>query len=208
MLEEVTLRKQGCTKYLWMVKVVCVGNGGVGKTCLLMSYTNNDFVHGHIPTCADICEIVVNTNGAEKCLSLLDTAGTSDYDRLRPLSFPQTDVFILAYCCVSPASFEGIRERCLPEVAHHCPEVPLYLVATKADLRTDKEVLETLATKKLKPISSEDGERYAREIGATFFETSALTGEGVRTLFETAAYIDDLQVENNVEGKEKKCRIS
>ena len=117
-------------------------------------------------------------------------------------------MFILAYCCVSPASFEGIRERCLPEVTHHCPEVPLYLVATKADLRTDKEVLETLAIKKLKPISSEDGERYAREIGAKFFETSALTGEGVRTLFETAAYIDDLQDENKVEGKEKKCRIS
>ena len=173
-----------------------------------MSYTNNDFVYGYIPPCADICEIVVDTNGTEKHLWLWDTASSSDYNRLRPLSYPQTDVFILAYSCVSPASFEGIRESWLPEVTHHCPEVPLYLVATKADLRTDKEVLERLAIKKLKPISSEDGERLAREIGAKFFETSALTGEGVRTLFETAAYMDDLKGKNEVEGKEKKCRIS
>ena len=191
-----------------MVKVVCVGDGAVGKTCLLMSYLNNDFVYGYIPTCAENCEIVVNTNGTEKRLWLWDTAATSNYDRLRRLSYPYTDVFILAYSCISPASFESIRVKCLPEVAHHCPGVPLYLVATKTDMRTNEEMLEKLAEKKLKPISSEDGERFATEIGARFFETSALKGEGVRTLFETAACMNDSQIINEEERKGKKCQIA
>ena len=189
-----------------IVKVVCVG-GAVGKTSLILSYARNEIIEEKSLTCADMCGIIVNTNGTEKHLSLWDTAGTSEYDRLRPLSYPQ-DLFILTYSCVSPASFEIIKAKFLPEVTHYRPEVPLYLVATKADLRTNKEVLERLASKKLKPISSEDGERYAREIGAKFFETSALTGEGVRTLFETAAYINDSEMGRTKQSNKNMCKFS
>ena len=61
-------------------------------------------------------------------LGLFDTAGQEDYDRLRPLSYPQTDVFLVCFSVTSPASFENVKEKWFPEVHHHCPGVPCLIV--------------------------------------------------------------------------------
>lgn len=91
-------------------------------------------------------------------LGLFDTAGThmnrvrlilshniwppgqEDYDRLRPLSYPQTDVFLVCFSVTSPASFENVKEKWFPEVHHHCPGVPCLIVGTQVDLREDPQV--------------------------------------------------------------------
>ena len=49
--------------------------------------------------------------GEPYTLGLFDTAGQEDYDRLRPLSYPQTDVFLVCYSVVSPSSFENVKEK-------------------------------------------------------------------------------------------------
>merc|ERR1739844_709663 len=76
-----------------------------------------------------------------------------DYDRLRPLSYPQTDVFLICFSLVNPASFENVRAKWYPEVRHHCPQVPIILVGTKLDLREDKETIDKLKEKRLAPIT-------------------------------------------------------
>lgn len=86
-------------------------------------------------------------------LGLWDTAGQEDYDRLRPLSYPQTDVFLICFSLVNPASFENVRAKWYPEVRHHCPSTPIILVGTKLDLRDDKTTIEKLRDKKLAPIT-------------------------------------------------------
>lgn len=107
-------------------------------------------------------------------LGLWDTAGQEDYDRLRPLSYPQTDVFLICFSLVNPASFENVRAKVskvwtsltksllkilyvplqwYPEVRHHCPATPIILVGTKLDLRDDKATIEKLRDKKLSPIT-------------------------------------------------------
>ena len=109
-------------------------------------------------------------------LGLFDTAGQEDYDRLRPLSYPQTDVFLVCFSVTSPASFENVREKWFPEVHHHCPGVPCLIVGTQTDLREDAQVREKLAKQKMSPVRKEDGERMARELGAVkYVECSALT---------------------------------
>ncbi|CAG8750306.1 16893_t:CDS:2, partial [Acaulospora colombiana] len=72
-------------------------------------------------------------------LGLFDTAGQEDYDRLRPLSYPQTDVFLVCFSVTSPASFENVKEKWFPEVHHHCPGVPCLIVGTQIDLRDDPQ---------------------------------------------------------------------
>ena len=118
-------------------------------------------------------------------LGLFDTAGQEDYDRLRPLSYPQTDVFLVCFSVTSPASFENVREKWFPEVHHHCPGVPCLIVGTQIDLRDDPQVLEKLQRQKQRPISSEQGERLARELGAVkYVECSALTQKGLKNVFD------------------------
>lgn len=122
-------------------------------------------------------------------LGLFDTAGQEDYDRLRPLSYPQTDVFLVCFSVVSPASFENVKEKWFPEVHHHCPGVPCLIVGTQVDLRDSEgdrnKTLEKLATTRQRPITTEQGERLARELGAVkYVECSALTQRGLKNVFD------------------------
>merc|ERR1712137_1128142 len=100
-------------------------------------------------------------------LGLFDTAGQEDYDRLRPLSYPQTDVFLVCFSVVAPASFENVKEKWQPEITHHCPKTPWLLVGTQMDLREDKDVIQKLQKNGgSKPISLSDGEELAKTLKA------------------------------------------
>ncbi|CAG5888440.1 unnamed protein product, partial [Menidia menidia] len=169
------------------IKCVVVGDGAVGKTCLLISYTTNKFPSEYVPTVFDNYAVTVMIGGEPYTLGLFDTAGQEDYDRLRPLSYPQTDVFLVCFSVVSPSSFENVREKWVPEISHHCPRTPFLLVGTQVDLRDDSNTLEKLAKNKQRALSCESGEKLARELKAVkYVECSALTQRGLKNVFDEA----------------------
>uniref|UniRef100_A0AAQ6IKQ7 Cell division control protein 42 homolog n=1 Tax=Anabas testudineus TaxID=64144 RepID=A0AAQ6IKQ7_ANATE len=158
------------------IKCVVVGDGAVGKTCLLISYTTNKFPSEYVPTVFDNYAVTVMIGGEPYTLGLFDTAGQEDYDRLRPLSYPQTDVFLVCFSVVSPSSFENVKEKWVPEISHHCPRTPFLLVGTQVDLREDSNTIEKLAKNKQRPLYPESGEKLVRELKAVkYVECSALT---------------------------------
>ncbi|KNC54232.1 Rac2 protein [Thecamonas trahens ATCC 50062] len=179
------------------IKCVVVGDGAVGKSCMLIAYTTNAFPGEYVPTVFDNYSANVMVDGKPISLGLWDTAGQEDYDRLRPLSYPQTDVFMLCFSVVSRASFQNVSSKWMPEILHHCPNTPIILVGTKADLRAGDVDAERL-------VSRDEAQALANGIGAvSYAETSALVGTGLKAAFDTA-----IMAVINSAGSRRKSRFS
>ncbi|KQJ94611.1 rac-like GTP-binding protein 7 isoform X2 [Brachypodium distachyon] len=167
------------------IKCVTVGDGAVGKTCMLISYTSNTFPTDYVPTVFDNFSANVVVDGNTVNLGLWDTAGQEDYNRLRPLSYRGADVFLLAFSLISKASYENIHKKWIPELRHYAPNVPIVLVGTKLDLREDKQFF--LEHPGLAPISTAQGEELKKMIGAAaYIECSSKTQQNVKSVFDSA----------------------
>ncbi|KAI9927988.1 Rho GTPase protein rac1 [Aspergillus wentii] len=168
------------------LKCVVTGDGAVGKLwdlyfdrlCSFDNYTAS-----------------VMVDGKPISLGLWDTAGQEDYDRLRPLSYPQTDVFLICFSIVSPPSFDNVKAKWYPEIDHHAPNVPIILVGTKLDLRDDRATADSLRARKMEPVSYEQALTVAKEIRAhKYLECSALTQRNLKSVFDEAIrYVGELR---------------
>jgi Ras homolog gene family, member A len=168
-------------------KLVVVGDGACGKTCLLIVFSKDQFPEVYVPTVFENYVADIEIDGKEVELALWDTAGQEDYDRLRPLSYPDTNVILICFAIDSPDSLENINEKWVPEVHHFCPGVSFLLVGCKKDLRNDENTIKELAKMKQKPVTSEEGQAMADRIKAyKYVECSAKTKENVREVFEAA----------------------
>ena len=169
------------------IRCVIIGDNAVGKSCLLIAYTSNEFPTYRVPIVFDNYSTNMIFNDREVNLNLWDTAEKSAYDGLRLLSCPRSDVILICFSLTSPASFENVKAKWYPEVHHHIPNVPILVVGTKSDLLEDMEVISRLTEKKLKPVSDAQGVELAKEISAVkFVKCSALTQKGVRDVFDEA----------------------
>jgi len=115
------------------IKIVIVGDSGVGKTLIL-----HTFKHGKLPeyeiwptTVIDKYSMDVRVDNETYSLDVFDTSGVEDYDRHRPLNYPQTDVLFVIFSVVRLASFENVSKKWIPEVRHHCPKTPIILLGTQ-----------------------------------------------------------------------------
>ena len=121
-------------------------------------------------------------------MALFDTAGQEDFDRLRPLSYPDTNIVLMCFSVDNPTSIGSVVEKWMPEVRHFCGKCPVILVACKMDLRTDERVISKLKTQNEKPVTTDYGKKVADQIKAdAYMECSAKTREGVPELFVAAA---------------------
>ena len=179
------LRRKGIR--MQSIKCVVVGDGAVGKTCLLISHTTSAFPNEYIPTVFDNYSSQVTVDNRTISLNLWDTAGQEEYDRLRTLSYPQTNVFVICFSIASPPSYENVKHKWHPEVTHHCPNVPILLVGTKSDLRNDEGVLKKLKDQNQTTITQAQGAALAKQIHALkYLECSALNQEGIKQVFDEA----------------------
>ena len=169
------------------IKCVVVGDAAVGKTCAIKQFTANASPVEHIPTVSDDYSVDLTVDDKPIHLRLWDTAGVEDYDKLRLLSYSETDVFIIAYSVVQPSSFENVKDKWIPEIRQHCPKVPIIFVGMKIDLRDKKDTIQILRKQGLKPITYEMGFKLAKASGlAMFLECSALTRKGLKNVFGEA----------------------
>jgi Ras-related C3 botulinum toxin substrate 1 len=194
------------------LKLVAVGDGAVGKTCLLITYCTNKPPTDYIPTVFDNYVVHVNAGDQVIDLSLWDTAGQEDFDRLRPLSYPGTDVFLVCFSLVSRTSMNNVPYKWIPELRQYCPDTPIVAVGTKADLRHDPSTLAQLRAMGETPISGTEGWEMAQRIRAVnYVECSAITGENLKEVFDTAVRHGLRAKQGRMEGRcsqgHRKCVI-
>jgi small GTP-binding protein len=160
------------------IKLVVIGDGAVGKTCLLIAYAKKEFPQDYVPTVFD--NYVVNLTAGEQNieLGLWDTAGQEEYDRLRPLSYANANVFLLCFSVISKVSFDNVTAKWYPELLHFCPDVPFILVGTKIDIRQNGGA---------GMVSTAEGTALSTRLKARkYMECSAKTGDGLKDVFDEA----------------------
>jgi Rho family, other len=190
-------------------KLVLLGDGACGKTSLLNVFTRGYFPTVYEPTVFEnyVHDIFVDNIHIE--LSLWDTAGQEEFDRLRSLSYDDSDLIMLCYSVDSPESLENVESKWVGEITEHCPSVKVVLIALKCDLREaqdedagggDNPPASTKPT-----IGYEQGLEVARRINAMrYLECSAMRNRGVNEAFTEAARVA-MSVKKDKE--DKKCTV-
>ncbi|KAG6005286.1 hypothetical protein E4U21_000261 [Claviceps maximensis] len=183
-------------------KLVLLGDGACGKTSLLNVFTRGYFPTVYEPTVFEnyVHDIFVDSVHIE--LSLWDTAGQEEFDRLRSLSYDDTDLIMLCYSVDSKDSLENVESKWVGEIADNCPGVKLVLVALKCDLREkggddedgDDNTAPPEAASNERPsgplIEYDKGLEVAKRIGASrYLECSAMKNRGVNEAFTEAARV-------------------
>jgi small GTP-binding protein len=167
------------------VKCVVLGDGGIGKTCLLLAYTSNSFSTEYVPTVFDNYAIDICVDGHLVKLLLWDTPGQEEYARLRALSYAAADVVLICFALNSMLSLENAREQWMAEVRGYLPKVPVVLAGLKSDLieDLDRDVMKSRHNCVDKVMIKDACE--AMKV-AGYAECSALKGRNIRDVFETA----------------------
>lgn len=190
-------------------KLVLLGDGACGKTSLLNVFTRGYFPTVYEPTVFEnyVHDIFVDNIHIE--LSLWDTAGQEEFDRLRSLSYDDSDLIMLCYSVDSPESLENVESKWVGEITEHCPSVKVVLIALKCDLREAQD--EDAAGGDNPPASTkptigyEQGLEVARRINAMrYLECSAMRNRGVNEAFTEAARVA-MSVKKDKE--DKKCIV-
>ncbi|KAI0065621.1 hypothetical protein BV25DRAFT_1868822 [Artomyces pyxidatus] len=168
-------------------KVVVCGDGACGKTSLLNVFTRGFFTQVYEPTVFEnyVHDLFVDDQVVE--MSLWDTAGQEEFDRLRSLSYAETHVVMICFSVDNPTSLENVESKWIDEIVEYCPGVKVTL---KCDLRDDPAAKERLARYGMQTVQYEEGLAVARRIRASrYLECSSKHNRGVSEVFYEAARV-------------------
>ena len=156
-------------------KLIILGDSGVGKTCLLMRFTEDKFTPSHITTIGiDFKTKTLNLNGKSVKLQIWDTAGQEKFRTITQTYYKGAMGIILAFDCSDEKSFGNIKSWMKQIEAHASPGVFQILIGNKSDLLN-------------RVISTESAHKLADEYKIKYFETSAKNGTNVTEAFESIA---------------------
>lgn len=186
-----------------VINCVLVGDGSVGKTCMLISYTSDKFPTEYVPTIFENYSSQVSVDNKKINLSLWDTAGQEDYGELRQLSYPQAHVFIIVFSVIEPSSLENAVKKWLPELNEKNPNAPKIIAGNKIDLRDDSLVENSKNAHVLKKTA----EKAVSDQGCKYFECSALTQDGLKAVFDEAIRSVIKKTEKKEDKKRSCCSL-
>jgi len=174
-------------------KLVVLGSGGVGKSALTVQFVQGIFVEKYDPTIEDSYRKVVEVDGQQCMLEILDTAGTEQFTAMRDLYMKNGQGFLLVYSITAQSTFNDLhdlREQILR--VKDTEDVPMILVGNKCDLEDERVV------------GKDQGQSLARDFNCAFLETSAKSKINVNTIFQDV--VRQINKKNPETKKQKKKR--
>ena len=154
-------------------KILTIGESGVGKTCVLRRFVENKFLKNHLATIGiDFKTKTLNINNQEIKLKIWDTAGQERFRNITTQYYKGADGIVLVYDVTDESSYEKIRdwmEQILSNTQQE--EIGLVLLGNKCDMEP-------------RVVTEDMGKKMAEELKISYYETSALTGQGIREAFE------------------------
>ncbi len=170
---------QGKTEMIF--KIIVIGDPAVGKTSFLTNFCGDKFTYEYVPTVGvNITKEPVNIKddmGKEIKVNLMvwDIAGQPQFYMLHRPYFNGADGMILVYDITRSSSFSNINNWYSTAVKYGLSSIPRILIGNKIDLKDERKIIQPMA------------DHLSEKINAPLFETSALTGENVKLIFQKIA---------------------
>ena len=173
-----------------VIKVIVIGDGGVGKTSLLRKYVKNQFEHKYLPTVGvNISKQPMKfktKSGKEYDVNLMfwDIAGQPQFFLLHKVYYNGANAAILMFDLTQSHTFMNTKNWYKELLKYGLKDIPMVLVGNKSDLKKERKIIQPMA------------ENIMDQLGiSVYYETSALTGENVEVVFNKLVemYLDRIQ---------------
>ncbi|XP_035602412.1 rho-related GTP-binding protein RhoN-like [Oncorhynchus keta] len=166
-------------------KIVVVGDTQCGKTALLHVFAKDSYPENYVPTVFENYTASFEIEKQRIELNMWDTSGSSYYNNVRPLAYPDADAVLICFDISRPETLDSVLKKWQGETQEFCPNAKVVLVGCKLDMRTDLNVLRELSKLRLIPVTHEQGTTLARQIGAVAYTecTSKYSENSVRDVF-------------------------
>ena len=154
-------------------KILTIGENGVGKTSILRRFVENKFLKNHLATIGiDFKTKTLNINNQEIKLKIWDTAGQERFRNITTQYYKGADGIVLVYDVTEESSYDKIRDW-MEQILYNTQrdDIGLVLLGNKCDMEP-------------RTVTEEQGNKMAEELKISYFETSALNGQGIKEAFE------------------------
>jgi DnaJ family protein C protein 27 len=154
------------------IKVISMGDGGCGKSCMIKRYCEGKFVTRYISTIGiDFGVKAVTIDGHVVKVNFWDLSGHPEFYEVRNEFYKDTQGCILVYDVTSRSSFEALDGWLKEANKHGVGEVPIIVCANKCD--------------KMRTVTEQEGVSWAQSRGLRYFETSASSGQNIQEVFDS-----------------------
>ncbi|CAD8043459.1 unnamed protein product [Paramecium primaurelia] len=162
--------------YNYLFKFIIVGDTNVGKSCLLLQFTDSRFRNEHDATIGvEFGSRNLKINEKQIKLQIWDTAGQESFKSITRSYYRGSIGGILVFDVTNRQSFEDVQKWYNEIQGYACDKIEMVIVGNKIDLEERREV------------KTEEAKKFAQKFGFDYFETSAKTGENVDAVFESMA---------------------
>jgi len=162
--------------FKFLFKYIVIGDSGVGKSCLLLQFTEHKFQTVHEVTIGvEFGSRMVQIEDQQIKLQVFDTAGQETFRSIARSYYRGAAGALLVYDVTRRETFEHLSTWLRDAKEYSSPELVVIVVGNKCDLESERQV------------PTEEGQKFAEENGLVFMETSAMSAKNVEKAFVSVA---------------------